>query len=129
MGQNNECGRGVKSVQALTRAPSMTRVRRVIARTPVTPIPPLVMPECPDDPTQGFTEYKDTFVIQRPYDLPAAARFKIEDGIYTFFVNSNDKAHEPGNTTAPCGSFATACRNFAVAGIEPVEPAAITGPS
>jgi hypothetical protein len=66
-----------------------------------TPVPPLVAPECPDDPTQGYTEYKDTFVIQRPYDLAAAARFKIEDGIYTFFVNSSDKAHEPGNTTAP----------------------------
>jgi hypothetical protein len=66
-----------------------------------TPIPPLVAPECPDDPSQGFTEYKDTFVIQRPYDLPAAARFRIDSGVYTFFVSSNDKAHEPGNTTAP----------------------------
>jgi len=61
----------------------------------------MVAAECPDDPLQGFTEYKDTFVIQRPYDLAAAARFKYENGIYTFFVNSNDKAHEPGNTTAP----------------------------
>jgi hypothetical protein len=66
-----------------------------------TPVPPLVTPECPDDPTMGFTEYKDTFVIQRPYDLAAAARFDLTNGIYTFFVNSNDKAHEPGNTTAP----------------------------
>jgi hypothetical protein len=66
-----------------------------------TPVPPAVAPECPEDPTQGFTEYKDTFVIQRPYDLAAAARFEIKDGFYTFFVNSNDKAHQPGNTTAP----------------------------
>jgi hypothetical protein len=66
-----------------------------------TPVPPLVMPECPDDPTQGMTEYHDSFVIQRPYDLPAAARFGYMDGIYTFFVMSNDKAHEPGNGTAP----------------------------
>jgi hypothetical protein len=65
------------------------------------PVPPLVTPECPDDPTKGFTEYHDTFVIQRPYDLAAAARFGIKDGIYTFFVNSSDKAHEPGNGTAP----------------------------
>jgi len=65
------------------------------------PVPPLVMPECPDDPTQGFTEYKDTFVIQRPYDLAAADRFSYENGIYTFFVKSTDKAHQPGNTTAP----------------------------
>ncbi len=65
------------------------------------PVPPLVAPECPDDPINGFTEYQDTFVIQRPYDLPAAARFSYEAGIYTFWVNSNDKPHEPGNTTAP----------------------------
>jgi hypothetical protein len=66
-----------------------------------TPVPPLVTPECPGDPTMGFTEYKDTFVIQRPYDLAAADRFDLTNGIYTFFVKSTDKAHEPGNTTAP----------------------------
>jgi hypothetical protein len=66
-----------------------------------TPVPPLVAPECPEDPTQGFTEYKDTFVVQRPYDLAAADRFSYENGIYTFFVKSTDKAHQPGNTTAP----------------------------
>jgi hypothetical protein len=66
-----------------------------------TPVPPLVMPQCPEDPLQGFTEYQDSFVIQRPYDLPAAARFQYQDGIYTFFVNSSDRAHEPGNGTAP----------------------------
>jgi len=66
-----------------------------------TPVPPLVTPDCPDDPTQGFTEYKDTFVIQRPYDLAAGDRFSYEGGIYTFFVKSSDKAHQPGNTTAP----------------------------
>ena len=36
---------------------------------------------------------------------------------------------EPRQHHGACGSVATACRNFAVAGIEPVEPAAITGPS
>jgi hypothetical protein len=66
-----------------------------------TPVPPLVMPDCPDDPTQGFTEYKDTFVVQRPYDLAAADRFSYQNGIYTFFVKSGDKAHQPGNGTAP----------------------------
>ena len=44
-------------------------------------------------------------------------------------ASSSSSVSSPGSTTAPCGSFATACRNFAVAGIEPVEPAAITGPS
>ena len=43
-------------------------------------------------------------------------------------ASSSRSVSRPGSTTAPCGSEATACRNFAVAGIEPVEPAAITGP-
>jgi hypothetical protein len=60
-----------------------------------------VTPECPDDPTQGWTEYQDAFVVQRPYDLAASDRFKYENGIYTFWVFPNDKAHAPGNTTAP----------------------------
>ncbi len=42
---------------------------------------------------------------------------------------SSRSVSSPGSTTAPCGNAATACRNFAVTGIEPVEPAAITGPS
>ena len=42
---------------------------------------------------------------------------------------SSRSVSSPGSTTAPWGSAATAWRNFAVAGIEPVEPAAITGPS
>jgi len=65
------------------------------------PTPPLIMPECPDDPTAGFTEYQDSFVIQRPRNLAAADRFKYENGIYTFWVQSNDQSHKPGNTTAP----------------------------
>ena len=65
------------------------------------PVPPMVAMECPEDPTQGFTEYKDSFVVQRPYDLPAADRFGYADGIYTFWVKSSDKAHQPGNGTAP----------------------------
>jgi hypothetical protein len=65
------------------------------------PVPPLVTPECPEDPLQGFTEYKDTFVVQRPYDLAGADRVSYADGIYTFFVKSSDKAHQPGNGTAP----------------------------
>ena len=57
------------------------------------PVPPLIPMECPDDPTQGYEEYKDSFVIQRPYDLPATDRFKYEDGIYTLWVLPNDKSH------------------------------------
>jgi hypothetical protein len=65
------------------------------------PVPPIVPMDCPDDPTAGFTEYTDSFVVQRPYDLAAADRFKYEDGIYTFWVFPGDKAHAPGNGTAP----------------------------
>ena len=35
----------------------------------------------------------------------------------------------PGSTSAPCGSLAMVASSLAVAGIEPVEPAAITGAS
>ena len=66
-----------------------------------TPTPPLITPECPEDPTQGFTEYQDSFVIQRPRNLAAADRFKYENGIYTFWVQSSDQSHKPNNTTAP----------------------------
>jgi hypothetical protein len=65
------------------------------------PVAPIIAPECPEDPTAGFTEYKGSFSVQRPYDLAASARFEYKDGIYTFWVNSTDKAHAPGNTTAP----------------------------
>ena len=42
--------------------------------------------------------------------------------------SSSRSVSSPGSTTAPCGSCAMAARKRAVAGIEPVEPAAITGP-
>ena len=41
---------------------------------------------------------------------------------------SSRSVSRPGSTTAPFGSRAIASRNFAVAGIEPVDPAATTGP-
>ena len=42
---------------------------------------------------------------------------------------SSRSVSSPGSTTAPCGSLAMVAISSAVAGIEPVEPAAITGPS
>jgi hypothetical protein len=63
------------------------------------PVPPMVAMDCPDDPTQGFTEYQDSFVIQRPYDLPASDRFKYENGIYTLWVLPNDKSHATWSST------------------------------
>ena len=44
-------------------------------------------------------------------------------------ATSSRSVSSPGSTTAPCGRAATAWRNFAVDGIDPVEPAAIAGPS
>jgi hypothetical protein len=70
-------------------------------RYTATPVPPLIEPECPGDPTEGFSEYMDSFVVQRPRNLPAADRFKYEDGVYTFWVQSNDQPHKPNNGTAP----------------------------
>ncbi len=45
-----------------------------------------------------------------------------------FHVASSRSVSRPGSTSAPCGSFAMVASSVAVAGIEPVEPAAITGP-
>ncbi len=57
------------------------------------PVGPEVVMNCPGDPTQGWTEYKDTFHVERPYDVPINTRFSIEDGIYNFWVRENDKPH------------------------------------
>jgi len=65
------------------------------------PVPPIIAAECMGDPTAGFTEYKDSFVVQRPYDLAAADRFSYANGIYTIWVLSSDKPHAMGNGTAP----------------------------
>jgi hypothetical protein len=64
-------------------------------------VPPLIPADCPGDPTQGWTEYSDTFTVEHPYDLPVGERFSIDKGIYTFWVQSTDHAHAVGNTTAP----------------------------
>jgi hypothetical protein len=49
--------------------------------------------ECPGDPTEGFTEYKDSFHVERPYDVPINTRFSFINGIYNFWVFPGDKAH------------------------------------
>ncbi len=65
------------------------------------PVPPIVTMECPEDPTVGWTEYKDSFVVQRPRNLAAKDRFKFENGIYTTWIQSNDQPHKANNTTKP----------------------------
>jgi hypothetical protein len=61
------------------------------------PVGPEVKMDCPEDPTQGFTEYKDTFHVEKPSDLPVSARFSIDGGIYTFWVMHGDKQANPGS--------------------------------
>jgi hypothetical protein len=65
------------------------------------PVPPIVAMDCPDEPTAGYTEYKDSFVVQRPRNLAAKNRFKYENGIYTVWIQRNDQPHKPNNTTNP----------------------------
>jgi hypothetical protein len=63
---------------------------------------PIVTMQCPGDPTQGWTEYKDTFHVERPYTVPINTRFSITNGIYNFWVFPNDPAHSPtAHGTAP----------------------------
>lgn len=56
---------------------------------------PIVQMNCPGDPTEGWTEYKDSFNVQRPYDRPINTRFSITGGIYNFWVFPNDAPHSP----------------------------------
>jgi hypothetical protein len=56
---------------------------------------PIVQMNCPEDPTVGWTEYQDSFNVQRPYDKPINTRFSIVGGIYNFWVFPNDAPHSP----------------------------------
>ena len=57
------------------------------------PVGPVVQMNCPEDPTQGWTEYKDSFHIERPYNVPINTRFSIIGGIYKHWVFPNDRPH------------------------------------
>ena len=54
---------------------------------------PVVKMDCPGDPTAGWTEYKDSFHVEHPYNVPTNTRFSIVDGVYNFWVFPNDKPH------------------------------------
>jgi hypothetical protein len=56
---------------------------------------PKVEMQCPGDPTEGWTEYRDSFTVQRPYNMPINTRFSIIGGIYKFWVFPNDAPHSP----------------------------------
>jgi len=62
---------------------------------------PIVEPECAGDPTDGWSEYADTFHLEYPYDLMPTDRYTFIDGIYTYWIFPTDKPHAVGNTTAP----------------------------
>ena len=68
--------------------------------------------DCPGDPTAGFTEYKDTFKVEHPYDLPVSARFSIDGGIYNFWVMQGDKRHNPTSTARNPRTEARWSQNF-----------------
>lgn len=76
------------------------------------PVGPEVTMDCPGDPTVGFTEYKDTFHVERPYDLPVSARFSFEGGIYNFWVMNGDKRHDPASTATNPRTEARYSENF-----------------
>jgi hypothetical protein len=59
------------------------------------PVGPIVKMDCPEDPTAGWTEYQDSFYVQRPYNIPINTRFSITGGIYNFWVFPNDFPHSP----------------------------------
>jgi hypothetical protein len=56
---------------------------------------PVVKMQCPEDPTAGWTEYQDTFHVERPYTVPINTRFSIIGGIYSLWVFPNDGPHSP----------------------------------
>jgi hypothetical protein len=56
---------------------------------------PIVEMNCPEDPTVGWTEYKESFHVEHPYTIPTNTRFSITGGIYNFWVFPNDAPHSP----------------------------------
>jgi hypothetical protein len=56
---------------------------------------PVVQMNCPEDPTAGWTEYKDAFHVEHPYTIPTNTRFSITGGIYNHWVFPNDSPHSP----------------------------------
>lgn len=59
------------------------------------PVGPIVEMQCPEDPTAGWTEYKDSFHLEYPYRVAANTRFSIINGVYNFTVFPNDSPHSP----------------------------------
>jgi hypothetical protein len=105
---------GTSDTGAATDAPSQgpINVEGAIATWEIPPAGPEVKMDCPGDPTAGFTEYRDTFKVEHPYDLKVADRFNIVDGVITFFVKNGDKKHNPTSTARNPRTEARWSQNF-----------------
>ena len=105
-------GGGPTDVSAPPKDAGMPNLEGAIPPYEGPPVGPEVKMDCPGDPTAGFTEYKDTFRIERPYDLPVSARFSIDGGIYNFWVMQGDKRHNPNSTARNPRTEARFAQNF-----------------
>jgi hypothetical protein len=52
-------------------------------------------------PTSGLTQYKDTYNVQQPYNLPESARFSVSGGVYSAWILKGDKPLSRGSHTGP----------------------------
>ncbi len=52
-------------------------------------------------PTSGLTQYKDTYNVQQPYNLPESARFSVSGGVYSAWILKGDKPLSKGSKTGP----------------------------
>lgn len=55
----------------------------------------------PKSPTAGLTQYKDTYNVQQPYNLPESARFSVVNGVYSAWILKGDKPLSKGSKTGP----------------------------
>ncbi|KAL8243234.1 hypothetical protein R6Q59_009492 [Mikania micrantha] len=56
------------------------------------------------DPTKGFTNVpltSNSFVYQKPYNVPLKNRYSFKNGVHRFWVYASDKPYEPGSSTQP----------------------------
>ena len=52
-------------------------------------------------PTNGFSQYNDTFYVQKPWDLPLDQRYADTGGMYTTWILPGDKPFNQTTTTGP----------------------------
>ena len=52
-------------------------------------------------PSDGWTEVKFTYEIQRPYDKDLSERYSYKNGVHDMWVFSSDKPHTESSKTHP----------------------------